>query len=191
MSATEQPSRTTSSQTGDPPVVPSRGVTGHFDLSGVPGAHCGVCKDTAFTPCRSLRCDWTQVPRTLGQRPQDSFHPVLPESSEDPDTVAPPRGSSLLPHGLFLSEIASSRTFPWLCASIPTLGAASLFLFHSGSSGHVLAARWWPLGKASMANGLVDSPFPPPVCPSNLHGAGSTGGTCHRVHSPRARVGRQ
>lgn len=62
------------------------------------------------------------------------------------------------PHGLFLYETASSRTFPWLCASTPTFGAASLFLFHSGSSGHVLAARWQPLGKASVADGLVDRP---------------------------------
>ena len=60
-----------------------------------------------------------QVPRTLGQRPQEGFHPVLPEGSEDPDTVAPPRGPSLLRHGLFLSGTASSRTFLWLCASPP------------------------------------------------------------------------
>ena len=39
-----------------------------------------------------------------------------------------------------------------------TLGAASLFLFHSGSSGHVLAARWWPLGKASVPPTAARSP---------------------------------
>lgn len=97
-------------------------------------------------------------------------------------------GPPSFPHGPFLSETASFRTFPWLCASTPTLGAASLFLFHSGSSGHILAARWRPLGKASVADGLVDRP---PVCPRELHGAGRPSGTCRKVHSPRARAGRQ
>lgn len=121
--------------------IPPSLLVGHFDATG----------------CR-CQGPWGSAPRTVSTQ---SFQRAVGTPTWWLLLGGPPS----FPHGLFLSEIASSRTFPWLCASIPTLGAASLFLFLSGSSGHVLSARWWPLGKASMADGLVDSPVPPARLP--------------------------
>ena len=146
-------------------MVPSRGVTRHFDLMVSQGPTVASPKTSPSLLVAHVDATGPRGQGPWGSAPRKISTQACQRAVRTPTQWLLLGGPPSIPHGPFLYETASSRTFPWLCASTPTLGAAFLFLFHSGSSGHVLAARWRPLGRASVADGLVDRPpFAQEIC---------------------------